>query len=214
VLHACLLSLSVLPSASRSIGRRVVVSGAASAVALSFDARSAVAKGEYKQGQGFDFKLAYGENSIQWVELKVGSGPVPREGQRCTIDYMMTRRGGAKIYSTIDSKIPFSWTLGDGTVIEALEQAVLGGEGVPPLLPGGARRIIVPQDRGYGIKRGDWTTTVRTVGPIPPDFVWADTRGDLVNANARFQDIYLNSNRIDQPDLIIDVKLVEASNIE
>lgn len=152
--------------------------------------------------------------AAQWAELKLGSGPVPREGQRVTIDYMMTRRGGAKIYSTFDSKTPFTWTLGDGTVIAALEQAVAGGEGVPPLLPGGARRVMVPQERGYGSRQRGWTTSVRTLGPVPPDFDWADSKGDLVNANTRFQDIYLNPNRIDQPDLIIDVKLVKVSDVE
>ena len=113
---------------------------------------------------------------VEWAELKAGTGLPPQSGQRVTIDYMMTRRGGAKIYSTVDGHQPFTWTLGDGSVIEGLEQAVVGTEGVPPLLPGGVRRVIVPQARGYGVKLATWETSVREVGPVPPEFVWGMTR--------------------------------------
>ena len=73
---------------------------------------------------------------------------------------MMTRNigvtpmAGGKIYSTKDSKMPFSWVLGDGSVIEGLEIAVLGRGGIPPMKPGGVRRVLIPQPLGYGVNRG------------------------------------------------------------
>ena len=53
------------------------------------------------------------------------------------------------MHSTREAGEPFSWTLGDGSVIEGLELAVGGGGGLPPMLVGGAR-VIVPMARGYG----------------------------------------------------------------
>jgi peptidylprolyl isomerase len=107
-------------------------------------------------------ELTTADSGLKWAELRKGQGPPGRKGQRCTVDYMMTRRAGAKIYSTRQSGEPFSWTLGDGSVIEGLEIAVLGGGGVPPLLPGGARRVIVPQPLGYGRDRGFFSSGTPT----------------------------------------------------
>lgn len=39
-------------------------------------------------------------------------------------------------------------------MIEGLELAILGGGGVPPMQPGGIRRVMVPQILGYGSKKG------------------------------------------------------------
>ena len=73
------------------------------------------------------------------------------------------------------------------------------------MLPGGARRVIVPEALGYGQPADDtgamWNTIVRDLGPTPPEFEWLDQYGDRVNSYLRFQSLYLNPNRIDQPDL-------------
>ena len=57
------------------------------------------------------------------------------------------------VHSTREAGEPFSWTLGDGSVIEGLELAVGGGGGLPPMLVGGARRVIVPMARGFMARR-------------------------------------------------------------
>lgn len=161
------------------------------------------------------FKIEYRKspaNAIEYAELKAGTGAKPRVGQQVVVDYMMTRRGGAKIHSTADDQQPFSWTLGDGSVIQGLEDAVLGVDDIPPLLVGGVRRIIVRQERGYGTKLRTWETSLRQLGPVPPEFIWVDSRGDRVNSNARFQNIYQNPNRVDQPDLLLDVKLLRVGS--
>ena len=99
---------------------------------------------------------------MQWAELKVGSGVAPLAGQKVTIEYVMSRRAGEKIDSTIARQSPFSWSLGDGTVTNGLEQGVAGGQGVPPLMVGGVRRLIVPQGAGYT------TTPIGLWGGAPP----------------------------------------------
>ena len=152
------------------------------------------------------------DSGLKWAELREGAGASPRPGSVVTIDYMMTRRGGAKIYSTKQSGLPFSWKLGDGSVIEGLEIALLGsGGGMPPLKVGGARRVIVPQALGYGRDKGFFSsgapTEVLNLGPIPPEFIWSDAATDKVNSYLRWRDLYQNADRLDQPDLILDIVL-------
>ena len=99
-------------------------------------------------------------SGLRWADIRQGVGGVPRDGERVTVDYMMTRNigvtpmAGGKIYSTKDSQQPFSWVLGDGSVIEGLDMAVLGRGGIPPMKPGGIRRVLIPQQLGYGVGRG------------------------------------------------------------
>ena len=117
-------------------------------------------------------------SGLQWVDLRQGSGNAPRRGDEVSVHYIMTRRGGAKVHSTREAGEPFSWTLGDGSVIEGLELAVGGGGGLPPMLVGGARRVIVPMALGYGSQTGGpsrakeaqqdrlWATDVRDLRPV------------------------------------------------
>uniref|UniRef100_A0A7S2I6Z6 peptidylprolyl isomerase n=1 Tax=Helicotheca tamesis TaxID=374047 RepID=A0A7S2I6Z6_9STRA len=149
-------------------------------------------------------------SGLQWADAKVGSGSPPQPGQPTAIDYVMSTTGaryGTKIDSTTDRGAPYRWTLGDGTTIAGLEQAVLGGGGVPPMLPGGIRRVVIPSKLGYeslarpipGMQFQDCEEG-RGVGPIPPtDVAFAEYQ--------RFKNIYCNANRPYQPDLVLDVKL-------
>lgn len=164
-----------------------------------------------KTARGLSLDYTTVESGITWADLKLGEGAPAVAGQRVTIDYSLTRRGGSKIHSTREAGEPFSWTLGNGSVIEGLEQAVIGGGGVPPMLLGGARRVIVPQTRGYGVKEASWQTLVRELEPIPPEFIWTDVNGENVNSYLRFKNLYLNPNRIDQPDAVFDIKLRSVS---
>ena len=197
---------AVLPAAAaaRTLTRRAVIASAA--VSSSVKGASAASSLE----SSLDLKLSV--TGMKWSDLRLGQGAAPAKGQEVTIDYMMTRRAGAKIYSTIDSRQPFTWTVGDGTVIEGLEAAVLGGADMPPLRQGGARRVMIPQYLAYGKEKGLFAsgapTEIQKLQPIPPDFWWTPTGGgDKVNAYLRFRNIYLDENRLDQPDLILDISL-------
>lgn len=179
--------------------RRAVVLGTPALVALP-----AVA-----QGITFDYSMS--STGVKWAEIKEGSGLfLATPGAQVTIDYIMSRQGGYKIHSTLQSGVPFVWKLGDGSVIAGLEQAVLGGGGMPPMKIGGARRVVVPQTMGYGTQTGAGTL-LRELGPVPPDFTWVDQTNDAVNSYLRFKNIYQNVNRLDQPDVVLDVKLRQVA---
>ena len=69
----------------------------------------------------------------------------------------------------------------------------------------------MPQVLGYGKDKGFFSsgapTEIRNLQPVPPPYVWTDGNGDKVDAYLRFKNMYLNENRLDQPDLILDVIL-------
>ena len=88
-------------------------------------------------------------------------------------------------------------------------QAIEGGEGMPPMQPGGVRRVIIPESMGYkalakplaGMQFQDCQEG-RGPGPIPPELTGAGE-----GAYQRFKNIYCNANRPYQPDVILDIKL-------
>jgi hypothetical protein len=48
---------------------------------------------------------------------------------------------------------------------------------------------------------------------VPPEFVWADSKQDKVNSYLRFKSLYMNENRLDQPDLILDIILRAVADV-
>jgi peptidylprolyl isomerase len=83
---------------------------------------------------------------LQYADVKPGGGSCPTTGQVVSIDYVMSTTGaryGSKIYSTVDAGAPYRWTLGDGSTIPGLEEAVRG------MYPGGIRRVIIPSRLAY-----------------------------------------------------------------
>ena len=93
-----------------------------------------------------------------------------------------------------------------------LEQAILGGDGVPPMLPGGVRRLIVPADLAYIDKARPAKNSLQVQdcekgrGPVPPNM--PERAGDMgAGEYQRFKNIYCNPNRPYQPDLVLDVRL-------
>ena len=152
-----------------------------------------------------DLKFVTAPSGLQWADAKVGTGVTPSKGGTVAVDYVMSTTGaryGSKIYSTIDRNAPYRFTLGDSTTIAGLEQAILGDEGtIPPMKPGGIRRLIIPSNMAYQ-SLADTTRDCdpRILGPIPPPT-------EAFEEYQRFKNIYCNPNRAYQPDLVLDIKL-------
>ena len=90
--------------------------------------------------------LQYADVRPGGVENASSSSSSPTNGQIVSIDYVMSTTGaryGSKIYSTVDAGAPYRWTLGDGSTIPGLEEAVRG------MRPGGIRRVIIPPGLAY-----------------------------------------------------------------
>eukprot|EP00592_Proboscia_alata_P026866 CAMPEP_0194439920 /NCGR_PEP_ID=MMETSP0176-20130528/113059_1 /TAXON_ID=216777 /ORGANISM="Proboscia alata, Strain PI-D3" /LENGTH=197 /DNA_ID=CAMNT_0039263629 /DNA_START=152 /DNA_END=741 /DNA_ORIENTATION=- len=135
----------------------------------------------------------------QYADKKIGTGDPKAVGDPVVIDYIMSTSGasnGVKIYSTTDSGVPYQWVLGDASTIAGLERAVAGGDGVPPMLPGGIRRVIIAGNSSSTTTTGATTETTklgydagecaegRGKGPVP--------RGETYN---RFKNVFCNLTR-------------------
>jgi len=163
-----------------------------------------------------DLKLETAANSgISWADAQLGTGTPLQIGNTATVDYVLSTTGaryGSKIYAS--GETPYRWKLGDGSTISGLEYAIMGNiaDGIPPVLPGGIRRIIIPQSMAYDLL-GKSVANVKeqcvengTPGPIPPP-------STAFEEYQRFKNIYCNPNRQYQPDIVMDIKLYGARSL-
>mmetsp|Transcript_34616 Transcript_34616/g.81612 ORF Transcript_34616/g.81612 Transcript_34616/m.81612 type:complete len:276 (+) Transcript_34616:101-928(+) len=156
-------------------------------------------------------------SGLRWTDAKVGSGEVLTSGSVCSIDYSMASTAGRfpSIYSTKNGDAPYRWVLGDGSTIAGIELAILGSDedGIPPMRPGGIRRVIVPNSLGFNslIQQNEKLSPASnnkkclagnegSIGPIPP-------KDAPDGAYQRWYQFYCNPRIPYQPDLVLDIKL-------
>jgi FKBP-type peptidyl-prolyl cis-trans isomerase len=146
-------------------------------------------------------------SGLRWADAKVGTGQPLSSGATASIDYSMASTNGRfpLIYSTKDKGSPYRWKLGDGSTIAGIEMAILGNEkdGIPPMLPGGIRRVVIPSTLGFqalALPNAKCEAgKTGSIGPIPPM--------DDLSAYQRWVQFYCNPRIPYQPDLVLDVKL-------
>lgn len=160
------------PSSTQSIdgiiSRRSVLSIGPAAVVLTLSSTSSNAASG-------DLKFQTSKSGLQWADARVGTGQPLKSGSTATIDYVLSTTGaryGTKIFGTADKDTPYRWQLGDGSTISGIEVAILGdGDDVAPMLPGGIRRVVIPQSMGYqSLALNSKSNCVQDgkPGPIPP----------------------------------------------
>lgn len=95
-------------------------------------------------------------SGLHYVDLKVGTGPVPKTGQTVRVHYTGTLTDGTKFDSSYDhpDKQPYEFELGTGPVIQGWH------EGIATMHVGGKRRLTIPPSLAYGPNGRDG---------IPPD---------------------------------------------
>ena len=98
-------------------------------------------------------------SGLQYQDSKEGVGAKPETGQTCVMHYTgwLYKNGkkGKKFDSSVDKGKPFSFTIGQGQVIQGWD------EGVATMKVGGKRTLVIPSELGYG-ERG-------AGGVIPPN---------------------------------------------
>ena len=90
-------------------------------------------------------------SGLQYEDLVVGKGEIPKTGQTVVVHYVGTLQDGKKFDSSRDKNRPFPFRIGTGQVIKGWD------EGVAAMREGGKRRLLIPPDLAYG-QRG-----------VPPD---------------------------------------------
>jgi FKBP-type peptidyl-prolyl cis-trans isomerase len=94
-------------------------------------------------------------SGLQYEDLKVGDGQMPKAGQTVSVHYTGWLTNGQKFDSSLDRGQPFQFTLGAGEVIRGWD------EGVASMKVGGKRKLTIPPGLGYGARGAG--------GVIPPN---------------------------------------------
>ncbi|MDQ6790954.1 MAG: FKBP-type peptidyl-prolyl cis-trans isomerase [Candidatus Dormibacteraeota bacterium] len=83
-------------------------------------------------------------DGLQFIDLKVGTGPAAAPGDTVRVHYTGWLANGNKFDSSRDRGQPFDVTLGQGQVIPGWD------EGIPGMKVGGRRKLIIPPALAYG----------------------------------------------------------------
>jgi peptidylprolyl isomerase len=134
----------------RVLSRRVALATTLSLVATGVTAMSEAANAQ---------PVTTTPSGLKIIDLKVGTGPSPKPGQTCVMNYTgwLYENGnkGKKFDSSLDRNQPFSFPIGQHQVIAGWD------EGVAPMKVGGKRTLIIPPELGHGARGAG--------GVIPPN---------------------------------------------
>jgi len=134
----------------RVLSRRVALATTLSLVATGVTAMSEAADAQ---------PVTTTPSGLKIIDIKVGTGPSPKSGQTCVMNYTgwLYENGnkGKKFDSSLDRNQPFSFPIGQHQVIAGWD------EGVAPMKVGGKRTLIIPPELGYGARGAG--------GVIPPN---------------------------------------------
>ena len=98
-------------------------------------------------------------SGLKIIDTQVGTGPMPKPGQTCVMNYTgwlyVNGAKGKKFDSSLDRNQPFEFKIGARQVIAGWD------EGVATMKVGGKRTLIIPPSLGYGASGAG--------GVIPPN---------------------------------------------
>ncbi|MEG8989299.1 peptidylprolyl isomerase [Ignavibacteria bacterium 4148-Me] len=86
---------------------------------------------------------------------------VAKSGDTVRVHYTGTLKDGKQFDSSIGGE-PLEFTIGDGTILEKFEEAVIG------LQPGESIDITIPAEEAYGARRDDLIIKISNAN-LPPD---------------------------------------------
>ncbi len=76
--------------------------------------------------------------------LAEGTGAEVQSGNRVTVHYVGTLRDGSQFDSSVDRGVPFTFVIGQGSVIEGWEKGILG------MKVGEKRKLTIAPEMAYG----------------------------------------------------------------
>ncbi|CAA7401733.1 unnamed protein product [Spirodela intermedia] len=94
--------------------------------------------------------LNFVKSGLGYCDVEVGSGVKPPPGELINIHYTARFEDGTVFDSSYKRARPLTLRIGVGKVLPGLDQGILGGGGVPPMLVGGKRKLRIPPALAYG----------------------------------------------------------------
>jgi len=98
--------------------------------------------------EAFNVRVVANENYLTrdsgliYLDLKIGDGDCPKDGQQVTFHYIGYNESGRRIDSSYQQGSPAKIRLGNKALVPGFE------EGISDMKPGGKRRIIIPPELG------------------------------------------------------------------
>ncbi len=84
------------------------------------------------------------ESGLRYYDIVEGDGATAETGNTVTVNYTGWLTDNVKFDSSLDSGVPFPFTLNTGAVIPGWDEGVAG------MKVGGIRQLIIPAELGYG----------------------------------------------------------------
>jgi peptidylprolyl isomerase len=84
------------------------------------------------------------ESGLKYYDIVEGEGEIPESGQTVVVHYTGWLENGQQFDSSVDRGTPFTFTLGQGSVIPGWD------EGVATMKVGGKRQLVIPPELAYG----------------------------------------------------------------
>jgi FKBP-type peptidyl-prolyl cis-trans isomerase len=82
-------------------------------------------------------------SGLEYEDIVVGKGPMPKKGQSVSVDYIGNLSDGTTFDSSLNRE-PFTFALGQGNVIKGWD------EGIATMRVGGQRFLTIPPALAYG----------------------------------------------------------------
>ena len=95
-------------------------------------------------GEKTENKVVKSETGLEYIDMKEGTGEMPKKGQTIIVHYSGFLLDGKKFDSSVDRNEPFQTTIGVGQVIKGWD------EGMMSMKVGGNRKLIIPYNLAYG----------------------------------------------------------------
>ncbi|KAL9287451.1 Peptidyl-prolyl cis-trans isomerase FKBP17-1 [Arabidopsis thaliana] len=158
-------SLRIFASRSSAPSSSTVAAASRRSISLSIIAvtSSVVSSFCFSSPALADFSEIPNSGGVKALDLRIGDGDVPIEGDQIEIHYYgrLAAKQGWRFDSTYDHKdsngeaVPFTFVLGSSKVIPGIETAVRS------MKVGGIRRVVIPPSQGY---------QNTSQAPLPPNF--------------------------------------------
>ncbi|XP_065040516.1 photosynthetic NDH subunit of lumenal location 4, chloroplastic-like [Musa acuminata AAA Group] len=134
-----------------STNRRLFGVGVGILAASSFASDASATRIEYYATVGEPLcDMSFARSGLGYCDVAIGTGVEAPRGELINVHYTARFADGTVFDSSYKRGRPLTMRIGVGKVLPGLDQGILGGGGVPPMLVGGKRKLLIPPLLAYG----------------------------------------------------------------